>query len=974
MRRGAATALACALLAAAAVAPPAAAQPWAPYAAPGPARDEAFRAGVTAWEGAWNALLVAELRASLARADSAARLFDLARELGPSETAALGTTIAQDALRLRTRWTRAQWRERVRAHVADSLGTAARRGRDFGRADSLYADALERFRALGERRGAAWMLGRLGANAFGAGDYAYADSLFRLALEARESLPDAPMTGASLNDLGAVAFVRGRHAEARGWFERAIAVRERTGETAALGSTLNFLGLALGELGERDSSAAAFDRALWLTSSQGDSARTLQVVINLGRSLARGSSPARALPVLDRALRLAAERGDRVGEGLARSHRGDALRRLGRFAESEREARAAAAAHEAAGNARGVVEALAFLGQGAIVLRDPGLGRPPLERAVAMAESLGLVAQAGASLADLAVLARMDGDPTLAHRFAARALERGAGAGDSAVVRGACVTLGELAVDTGDVPAARGWFARAAASGGARDLTARIADEHNLGLVETLEGRLDDAGRRFRAALDEAERAGLADEPWQTMLNLADVAERRGDPGAALAWTRRAAATVEALRERQGAEAQSIVVLARRRFAFDQMVHLLGKLDGQFPDSGFAAEAYHWAERGRARALLDLMGARAGDARPLTLAEARRVPAKGEALLEYSLGDSSTALWVVTRGGATFHRLPGRARLQARIEILRRGLASPERAGSRATLAAAYALWRELVAPALPEIRKAKRLIVSPDGPLALVPFEALLAAEPAGDAPPDAGDWLVARWAVSYTFSAGALAARRGPAMGHAVVAFADADFAGRLPRLPETARELEALRGHASKRTFVALEGAGATREALLGAGLERAALLHVATHGEANPTEPLRSGLWTSPAPGDSAPGFVSLADLEGLRLAAGLVTLSACETGLGRLERGEGVVGLTRGFLAAGARSVVVSLWKVNDRSTARLMERFYARLLGKRAARADALAAAKRALLAEPETRSPFHWAPFVLVGESGRME
>jgi CHAT domain-containing protein len=138
-------------------------------------------------------------------------------------------------------------------------------------------------------------------------------------------------------------------------------------------------------------------------------------------------------------------------------------------------------------------------------------------------------------------------------------------------------------------------------------------------------------------------------------------------------------------------------------------------------------------------------------------------------------------------------------------------------------------------------------------------------------------------------------------------------------------------------------------------------------------ANEVEPERSGLWLAAAPGSAGPGFVSVSDILALDLAAGLVTLSACETGLGRLERGEGVVGLTRAFMAAGARSVMVSLWKVNDYSTARLMERFYRGLLKDGASGASALARAKRALLENVETRSPFYWAPFVLVGSAGRL-
>src|SRR5207249_289422 len=159
-----------------------------------------------------------------------------------------------------------------------------------------------------------------------------------------------------------------------------------------------------------------------------------------------------------------------------------------------------------------------------------------------------------------------------------------------------------------------------------------------------------------------------------------------------------------------------------------------------------------------------------------------------------------------------------------------------------------------------------------------------------------------------------------------------------------------------------------------------LPDAGVLHLATHGRADENDPARSGLWLAAASAagqpdsTAAPGFLSVDDILGLRLHAELVTLSACETGLGRLERGEGVMGLTRAFLAAGARSVVVSLWRVNDRSTALLMEGFYRALLPPHLPREEALAEAKRALLAAAETRSPYYWAPFVLVGGGGKLK
>ena len=316
-------------------------------------------------------------------------------------------------------------------------------------------------------------------------------------------------------------------------------------------------------------------------------------------------------------------------------------------------------------------------------------------------------------------------------------------------------------------------------------------------------------------------------------------------------------------------------------------------------------------------------------------------------------------------------------------------------ADERTTRAAARALYRALVEPAEPLLKGVKHLVVAPDGPLALVPFEALLARDVAEGAPVPKGAWLVERFDVSYTPSATALATRAGEAAGRGIVALGDPRFAPdsaaapaaeggagapapgsgtavapALAPLPNTAVEVAALRSLAGTRPIETLTGAGATRAGLLAAlARGRPQLVHLATHGVADEVEPRRSGLWL--AWDGAAPGFLPVGDVLALRLDADLVTLSACETGTGRLERGEGVLGLARAFLAAGGRSVVVSLWKVNDRSTAALMERFYRPLLTRGVPRESALAGAKRALLADAETRSPFYWAPFVLVGAGG---
>jgi CHAT domain-containing protein len=117
------------------------------------------------------------------------------------------------------------------------------------------------------------------------------------------------------------------------------------------------------------------------------------------------------------------------------------------------------------------------------------------------------------------------------------------------------------------------------------------------------------------------------------------------------------------------------------------------------------------------------------------------------------------------------------------------------------------------------------------------------------------------------------------------------------------------------------------------------------------------------------GAAQDGFLRMHEIYNLRLPADLVVLSACQTALGREIRGEGLIGLTRGFMYAGARRVVASLWQVDDESTAELMERFYRAMLRDGRRPADALRAAQSEMARSRRWSAPFYWAGFVLQGE-----
>ena len=145
----------------------------------------------------------------------------------------------------------------------------------------------------------------------------------------------------------------------------------------------------------------------------------------------------------------------------------------------------------------------------------------------------------------------------------------------------------------------------------------------------------------------------------------------------------------------------------------------------------------------------------------------------------------------------------------------------------------------------------------------------------------------------------------------------------------------------------------------------------MVHFATHGLVDSEHPELSGLVLSMVDEEGRPknGFLSLEDIFNLKLGADLVVLSACETALGKEVKGEGLEGLTRGFMYAGARQVVASLWQVDDVATAELMQRFYVGMLKDRRRPVAALRHAQIEMWKQEPWRSPYYWAAFVTQGE-----
>ena len=190
-------------------------------------------------------------------------------------------------------------------------------------------------------------------------------------------------------------------------------------------------------------------------------------------------------------------------------------------------------------------------------------------------------------------------------------------------------------------------------------------------------------------------------------------------------------------------------------------------------------------------------------------------------------------------------------------------------------------------------------------------------------------------------------------------------------LPRLPATRYEADTIAELIAPEQRVIRTGFDANRDAILNRDLADFRVVHFATHGKVDSRYPSLSWLAFSQfdAQANAREGLLRLHDIYELDLAADLVTMSACDTALGREIRGEGLAGLVQGFMYAGARSVLASLWQVPDRATAEFMSMFYQNLLERNQRPAEALFNAQRELSEKPRWRHPYFWGAFVLQGD-----
>jgi CHAT domain-containing protein len=369
--------------------------------------------------------------------------------------------------------------------------------------------------------------------------------------------------------------------------------------------------------------------------------------------------------------------------------------------------------------------------------------------------------------------------------------------------------------------------------------------------------------------------------------------------------------------------------------------------------------------------------------RPLAVDEARELLKPGTTLVEYSLGDKRSFVWALSRERFASAELPAAKEIEGQVDAYRKLLTSrvsglTVKQSEKDVESQAARLYGTLLKPVEAEIAGSRELVIVPDGTLHYLPFEAL--SFPGANR---SGAYLLERFPISYAASATSFLGvdvQASPVRaGMQLLAFGDPSYgAGRGSAsggfdpggfdpgpLPYTRAEIEGIAALFPPRARSIYLGAGASQKSVAGESVGQYRYIHFATHGLLDEAHPERSGLALTPGKDDD--GVLRVDAITTLRLQADVVTLSACNTGLGGLFSGEGMLGLVRAFLYAGAGSVNVSLWNVNDAATAALMKEFY-RNLSRSMPPDQALRSAKLAILGQEDAlwRHPHFWAPFVL--------
>lgn len=806
----------------------------------------------------------------------------------------------------------------------------------------------------------------------------------------------------ALNNLAMLHLDLHDYARAEDEFERTLAIHEELENLPGQTLALMNLGLTRIDRGDFEEAVSILRRGLPLARAQQDRAGEGRILEYLCDAIEKTGEYGRALACADTLLALATGSGDRLMETAGRLHVATARADLGDLLPALAAGTRALTLAESLRHPRYHAAALLVVAETELCLGRRVEARARFLACDSVAREARVDAISAMAQMGLCLLARAEGDTTEASARGEGALRLCAAIGYVEGEGQAAAALAGLARARGDLPRALELSDRGVAL--SRRVGRRIDEARALARrADVLLARGDQrrAQRDAGDALRLARSTGSLEAFAIASLAAGDAAAAT-DADVALEHYEAGMRAVESVQGRLRLDEFKAGYLDSRLELYRRAVALL-------VDLGRPVDAFRVSERSRARALRDLLAGRPSGAGELAEADGRPLGVQGKAapaqawaadeleriaarmgrsslLLEYFLTPGGSYCFVLAAGRVDVVKLPVTDReIAGEVEALCRPWHAPRSLGTISfDRARAARLRRSVLDPVLAGRGEVSRLYIVPDGALSHLPFEML----PWDDDPFRAETYLDDLMTVSYLPSAGYLAwesarwargaERRRSDPGAPSGYLPDGE--GLLVMAPSSGLRHaadEAERIGALFAGSVVLRGPDAS-EAAFRELAPRFRRLHVSTHGIVDPASPWHAGLMLSRGGPDD--GCLHASEVLSVELDCDLATLSACETGLGRLYAGEGWLGLSRAFLCAGAQRVVVSLWPVHDASTALLMERFYHEI-AQGADPAEALRSSRRGLrqvVAEAAPgihvsyAHPFFWAPFVLIGESRR--
>jgi CHAT domain-containing protein len=843
---------------------------------------------------------------------------------------------------------------------------------EFRRAAEYFKQSLALFQSLQDRYGEMELLNYLGGMYDVLGEPQTAlnryEQAWALAKEARNQNLEANI----LNNIGKINNDLDNWQKAIDYYQQALPVLRANENKRLEAITLHNIGVAYSGsgLGELEKALGYFEQSLQLRRALNDKAGEADTLTEIGYTYTLMNEPQKAIVFYDQALPLRLAAGDRRGEGTTLDFMGMAYASLGELKKALDYHQKALERYRASENRRNEGTALGNLGHVYGLLGDQQKAFDFHQEALAVFRVIGDRANEARMLEGMARAERARN-----HLEAARKL-----------IDESLSLTEAVRANVGSQRLRASYFSRR-----------QDAYQFYIDLLMELQ-RKDPSGNYSADALRISERSRA--RSFVEMLNEAHVDFRDSMDADLLKKEREIRQLINAKAQRQ------IQLVAQKGSPAE--IETLNKEISALEDEYEQAQSKMRKSNPAYAALMQ--------PQPLALKEIQQQLDPNTVLLEYSLGDERSYLWAVTQDSHKTYELPKRERIEKTAKevyesltarSLVKPLESPEQKLARIAQAdvefalVAAELGRMILAPAAAELGT-KRLVVIADGALQYVPFAALSA----GMDPKTYRPLVVEHEIVSLP-SASSLAvqrqslANRKPApKGIAVIAdpvfsISDSRLKSGTQAMAETdTRRIEHLSGgsggqlsirrlpftrqEADRILSVAPPGANfkavdfrANRSVATSGELSQYRYVHFATHGYLDTARAGLSAIVLSMVDEQGRPqdGFLRTHDIYNLKLPAELVVLSACETGLGKEVRGEGLEGMTRGFMYAGARRVVVSLWNVNDKATAALMQNFYAGMLRGNKSPAAALRAAQIQMLRTRQWQSPYYWAAFVMQGE-----